>query len=94
MRYVMGGINYFALMETYFKFWDDKSTPMFFQPMYYTAMHNKQPMFKIAFKNPIFASLSENTNDVTQLNTQEKTFTMTWVYNSIQFKLPSDINNE
>lgn len=94
MRYVCGGLNYFALMQSYLKFWDDKSTPDFFQPFRFTALYANKPIFKIEFRQPIWASISENRYNASTIDTSEKTFTMTWVYNSIVTKLPLDINNE
>lgn len=91
MRLVMGGINYFALMESYFRYWNDKSTEMFFQPMYFTSLYNKRPIFKVVFKNVVWASMSGLDYDATMTDRTEQSFDLTFVYNSIQMLQPADI---
>lgn len=90
-RLTSGFINYFALLETYFKYHNDKSTPGYFQDMHFIAKYNKQPIYGIDFTGCLFAAISNLRLDATSRDYSEMTFTTTWVFNDIAFRMPSDI---
>lgn len=92
-RMTAGYINYFALLESYLRYHDDKSTADFFQPMRFVSLYNEQPMFAIDFSNCIFAAIDKQRFDLTNTDNSEQTFTTTWVFNNIDFRLPSEIKN-
>lgn len=93
-RVTAGFINYFALLETFFKYHNDKSTAPYFQDMHFVAKYNKQPIYGIDFKDCVFASLSNLRLDATNKDYTEQTFTTTWVFNDVSFRLPSDIKKQ
>ena len=93
-RMSAGFINYFALLESYLRYHDDKSTPDFFQPMRFVSLYNEQPMFAIDFSNCIFAAIDKQRFDLTNTDTTEQTFTTTWVFNNFDFRLPSEIKKQ
>lgn len=93
-RLTAGFINYFALLETYFQYHNDKSTPGYFQDMHFIAKYNKQPIYGIDFKGLVFASISDLKLDATARDYSEMTFSTTWVFNDIAFRMPSDIINQ
>ena len=93
-RLTAGFINYFALLETYFQYHNDKSTPGYFQDMHFIAKYNKQPIYGIDFKGLVFTSISDLKLDATARDYSEMTFSTTWVFNDIAFRMPSDIINQ
>lgn len=90
-RMSAGFINYFALLESYIRYHDDKTTHDFYQPMRFVSLYNDQPMFAIDFSNCIFAAIDKQHFDLTNTDTSEQTFTTTWVFNNFDFRLPSEI---
>ena len=93
-RMTAGFVNYFALLESYLRYHDDKSTANFFQPMRFVSLYNEQPMFAIDFSNCIFAAIDKQRFDLTNTDTTEQTFTTTWVFNNFDFRLPSEIKKQ
>lgn len=94
-RLVNGGLNYFVAMESLFRFCNNKHETLTFLPCRFVATYGgaKKPLFGIDFKEVLFTALSELRYDKTHTDQSVMTFTMTFVYNDIAFRLPSEIAN-
>lgn len=93
-RLTNGGLNYFCCLESLFRYANDKRETIYFQPCRFVATYGgaKKPLFGIDFIDVVFSAISELTYDKTRVDQNVMTFTLTFVYNDIKFRMPSEIS--